>query len=98
MVRKVNKSLKSWVSFVKKVQKEEGLGYSEAMKRAKVRKDGGEKWLIGGDAHEKKDDTPLNDKTEFIDVNPVSKTGGKKSQKNKSKKGGRRQKRGTRKQ
>jgi hypothetical protein len=47
MVRKVNKSLKAWVAFIKKVQKEENLNYSDAMKRAKVRKDGGEKWMGG---------------------------------------------------
>jgi hypothetical protein len=48
MVRKVNKSLQDWVSFVKKVQKEEGGSYTDAMKRAKVRKDKGEKWMTGG--------------------------------------------------
>ncbi len=48
MVRKANKSLKDWVAFIKKVQKEEKLSYPDAMKRAKVRKDKGEKWKIGG--------------------------------------------------
>lgn len=47
--RKVNKSLKAWVTFVKKVQKEEKLNYKEAIHRAKVRKDKGEKWMKGGD-------------------------------------------------
>jgi hypothetical protein len=47
--RKVNKSLKAWVSFVKKVQKEEKLSYKDAIHRAKVRKDKGEKWMVGGD-------------------------------------------------
>jgi hypothetical protein len=46
--RKVNKSLKAWVSFVKKVQKEEKLSYKDAIHRAKVRKDKGEKWMSGG--------------------------------------------------
>lgn len=46
--RKVNKSLKDWVTFVKKVQKEENISYKEAIHRAKVRKDKGEKWLTGG--------------------------------------------------
>lgn len=46
--RKVNKSLKAWVTFVKKVQKEEKLNYKEAIHRAKVRKDKGEKWMTGG--------------------------------------------------
>ena len=46
--RKVNKSLKAWVTFVKKVQKEEKLSYKEAIHRAKVRKDKGEKWMSGG--------------------------------------------------
>jgi hypothetical protein len=46
--RKANKSLKAWVTFVKKVQKEEKLNYKEAIHRAKVRKDKGEKWMNGG--------------------------------------------------
>jgi hypothetical protein len=47
--RKVNKGLKSWVAFVKKVQKEEHIkNYREAISRAKVRKDKGEKWMTGG--------------------------------------------------
>ena len=46
--RKVNKSLKAWVTFVKKVQKEEKLSYKDAIHRAKVRKDKGEKWMSGG--------------------------------------------------
>ena len=48
--RKVNKSLKAWVTFVKKVQKEEKLSYKDAIHRAKVRKDKGEKWMTGGDS------------------------------------------------
>ena len=47
--RKVNKSLKAWVTFVKKVQKEEKLSYKDAIHRAKVRKDKGEKWMVGGE-------------------------------------------------
>ena len=44
-----NASLRAWVTFVKKVQKEEGIGYKEAMSVAKKRKDGGEKWRGGSD-------------------------------------------------
>jgi hypothetical protein len=47
--RKVNKSLKAWVTFVKKVQKEEKLSYKDAIHRAKIRKDKGEKWMSGGE-------------------------------------------------
>jgi hypothetical protein len=47
--RRANKSLKQWVAFVKKVAKEEGLEYREAMMRAKARSDKGEKWQKGGD-------------------------------------------------
>ena len=48
--RKVNKSLKAWVAFVKRVQKQEKLTYKDAIHRAKVRKDKGEKWMMkGGD-------------------------------------------------
>ena len=50
--RKVNKSLKAWVAFVKKVQKEEKLSYKDAIHRAKVRKDKGEKWMKGGNYNE----------------------------------------------
>ena len=50
--RKVNKSLKAWVTFVKKVQKEEKLSYKDAIHRAKIRKDKGEKWMTGGDGTE----------------------------------------------
>lgn len=46
--RKANKSLKAWVNFIKKVQREEKLSYKDAMKRAKERKDKGEKWMMGG--------------------------------------------------
>ena len=46
--RKANKSLMAWVTFVKKVQKEEKLSYKEAIHRAKIRKDKGEKWMKGG--------------------------------------------------
>ena len=43
--RKTNSSLKSWVAFVKKVQKDENITYPEAMKRASVRKS---EWKRGG--------------------------------------------------
>ena len=42
---KTNSALKSWVTFVKKVQKDENISYPEAMKRAKVRKS---EWKRGG--------------------------------------------------
>jgi len=50
--RRTNKSLKAWVAFVKKVQREEKLSYKEAIHRAKVRKDKGEKWMKGGNGDE----------------------------------------------
>ena len=40
-----NKGLMGWVTFVKRVAKEEKLSYRDAMMRAKVRKDKGEKWM-----------------------------------------------------
>lgn len=56
--RKQNKTLKAWVRFVKKVQKEEKLNYKDAIHRAKVRSDKGEKWktMMGGDVDEEEDD------------------------------------------
>jgi hypothetical protein len=71
--RKVKKSLKAWVAFVKKVQKEEKLSYKDAIHRAKVRKDKGEKWMVGGtgiDAHMK---APIDEKN-IVDENIVGKT------------------------
>jgi len=44
-----NASLRAWVTFVKKVQREEKVSYKEAMMRAKKRKDHGEKWRGGSD-------------------------------------------------
>jgi hypothetical protein len=44
-----NASLRAWVTFVKKVAKEEKLSYRDAMMRAKARKDKGEKWMKGGE-------------------------------------------------
>ena len=44
-----NKSLTAWVKFVKKVAREEKLPYRDAMMRAKVRKDEGEKWMSRGE-------------------------------------------------
>jgi hypothetical protein len=65
--RKVNKSLKAWVAFVKKVQKEEKLSYKDAIHRAKVRKDKGEKWMMKGGADEEMDamakEVPVEEKT-----------------------------------
>jgi hypothetical protein len=51
-----NASLRAWVTFVKKVQKEEGVSYKEAMSVAKKRKDSGEKWR-GGDSETIIEDT-----------------------------------------
>ena len=48
--RRGNASLRAWVTFVKKVQREEKVSYKEAMMRAKKRKDNGEKWRGGGAA------------------------------------------------
>lgn len=59
-----NASLRAWVTFVKKVQREEKVSYKEAMMRAKKRKDKGEKWR-GGDGEvvveeeEKYDSVPM---------------------------------------
>ena len=51
-----NASLRAWVTFVKKVQKEEGVSYKEAMMRAKQRKDKGEKWRGGAPEDEESED------------------------------------------
>jgi hypothetical protein len=50
--RRGNASLRAWVTFVKKVQREEKVSYKEAMTLAKERKDKGEKWRGGGDSDE----------------------------------------------
>jgi hypothetical protein len=64
--RRGNASLRAWVTFVKKVQREEKVSYKEAMMRAKKRKDNGEKWrggaLTGGE-----DDTIVDDEAAIVD-------------------------------
>jgi len=68
--RKVNKSLKAWVAFVKKVQKEEKLSYKDAIHRAKQRKDKGEKWMTGGQGNTPATDTEgLSGVAEMFDEN-----------------------------
>ncbi len=49
--RKGNKALSDWVTFVKQVQKEENLSYSEAMQRASKRK---AEWKRGGNNNAEK--------------------------------------------
>jgi hypothetical protein len=71
--RKVNKSLKAWVTFVKKVQKEEKLSYKDAIHRAKVRKDKGEKWMMGGNMEDIVEDEeiaegPVVEEEEMMDM------------------------------
>jgi hypothetical protein len=70
--RKQNKSLKAWVAFVKKVQKEEKLSYKDAIHRAKVRKDKGEKWMMGGSTPDGLTTTPMDiDEEEMVDDNAM---------------------------
>lgn len=73
---KMNKSLKAWVAFVKKVQKEEKLSYKDAIHRAKVRKDKGEKWMKGGaDVDTETTSSPVMDvMEEEVMVTPESET------------------------
>ena len=47
--RKGNKMLSSWVAFVKKVQRDEQISYSDAMKRASARKKEWKMGQMGGD-------------------------------------------------
>lgn len=66
-----------WVTFVKKVQKEEGLSYKDAIMRASERKKKGENWT-GGDStdatvasapvEEKKEETSVEEKKEETPV------------------------------
>ena len=61
-----NASLRAWVTFVKKVQREEKVSYKEAMMRAKKRKDNGEKWR--GGAHAGGDDLDVDlDENAIVD-------------------------------
>jgi hypothetical protein len=70
--RKQNKSLKAWVAFVKKVQKEEKLSYKDAIHRAKVRKDKGEKWMMGGSTPNGLTPTPMDiDEEETVVDNAI---------------------------
>lgn len=58
--RRANKTLKSWVAFVKKVQKEENLTYPKAMKRASQRKKEWKRGMKGGEPYDD-DMTPYGD-------------------------------------
>uniref|UniRef100_A0A6C0ITU6 Uncharacterized protein n=1 Tax=viral metagenome TaxID=1070528 RepID=A0A6C0ITU6_9ZZZZ len=71
---KVNKSLKAWVAFVKKVQREEKLSYKDAIHRAKVRKDKGEKWMSGGAVPTTPGESTSNEETidETVEITPDS--------------------------
>lgn len=66
--RKTNNVLKAWVKFIKKVQKEENISYRDAMRRAKIRSDKGEKWktMKGGD---------VDEETEVSEPEPVAPEG-----------------------
>ena len=66
--RKANKSLRAWVTFVKKVQKQEKLSYKDAIHRAKQRKDKGEKWMKGGDGEEEGMDVKEMDSPEEMEM------------------------------
>jgi hypothetical protein len=62
-------ALHHWVAFIKKVQKEEGLSYKDAMQRAKQRKDKGENWKgAGGNA----EDGMNVDTSPLPEINPPS--------------------------
>jgi hypothetical protein len=96
--RKVNKSLKAWVAFVKRVQKEEKLSYKDAIHRAKQRKDKGEKWMKGG-ADDEEVVTPSNTEVTATvapepNTVPTVPTGGRRSRKSKSRSKGRTRGRG----
>jgi hypothetical protein len=68
---KGNKSLKAWVAFVKRVQKEEKIpSYKDAIHRAKQRKDKGEKWMKGGDSN--MEDVEEEASEEIIEKNMVA--------------------------
>lgn len=76
--RKVNKSLKSWVAFVKRVQKEEKLSYKDAIHRAKIRKDKGEKWMMkGGDGEEVVEEAEVKETPDSVEVDETAMEGGK---------------------
>jgi hypothetical protein len=101
--------LKDWVSFVKKVSKEEGLSYKEAMVRAKERKNKGEQWMSGSSKKNRRKggDTPTEPPQTTLPpkqttpspqqtTSPEVKSGGKSSNR-KSKRNMRKSKRGTQK-
>jgi hypothetical protein len=105
--RRVNASLKAWVTFVKKVAKEEKLSYKDAMMRAKARKDKGEKWMKGGNMDEmsmpvEEESMPVEeekmDMDMDMDMNMEQEAGRRRHRKGKShKKRGGAKKRGTKK-
>ena len=70
--RKGNKMLSSWVAFVKKVQKEEQISYSQAMKRASARK---KEWKMGQMGGDEGGDVDENGNPILRSSNPTGSTG-----------------------
>ena len=80
--RRGNASLRAWVTFVKKVQREEKVSYKEAMMRAKKRKDNGEKWRGGG-----ADDYSESDEEMDMDTNDDDMSGGRRRRRTRRRRG-----------
>jgi hypothetical protein len=89
-----NASLRAWVTFVKKVQREEKVSYKEAMMRAKKRKDNGEKWrggaLMGGE--EMIEDEVFPDGDEVVESEEM--VGGKRRRRTRKNRGSKKRKHG----
>ncbi len=74
MAKKVNASLKAWVAFVKKVQKQYKLSYKDAIHKAKELKDKGADWtnksvkLKGGSPMDSDMDVEVEEKMPDMDV------------------------------
>ena len=99
--RRGNASLRAWVTFVKKVQREEKVSYKEAMMRAKKRKDKGEKWRGGGNEMEISTDDEMemspNDEMEMSpDDDNENMYGGKRRRRTRRHRGSKKRKHGRR--
>jgi hypothetical protein len=67
--RRGNKTLKSWVDFVKRVQHEESISYKEAMSRAKARKS---EWKHGGGDTSPDEGVPIPNEGVPMDISSSS--------------------------
>lgn len=103
MAKKVNASLKAWVAFVKKVQKQYKLSYKDAIHKAKELKDKGADWtnksakLKGGspmDSEPMEDEVDMEGGEDMPEDDEAEMMGGRRRRRTRKRRGSRRSRMG----